>query len=149
MSMAVACRAVYQVHPVIDQEPVGKPFQGEFAGGILARNRVSVSVDFNAELAVHAGRLNDGRFISQGMERFELFLGKELPWDLLCLPVDPDIGNRIKPVSGRRIDDFKIGKFQAVKKVLFHIAHAVFHAPFFMRPGFETRNDWRNPGSGD
>jgi hypothetical protein len=41
----------YQIHPVIDQEPVGKPFQGEFAGGMLARNRVRVSVDFNPTFA--------------------------------------------------------------------------------------------------
>src|SRR6266516_183071 len=37
----------YQVHSVINQEPVGQPFQVEFAGGILASNRVIVFVIFN------------------------------------------------------------------------------------------------------
>ena len=100
----------YQVHSVINQKSVGQPFQGEFAGGILARNRVSVSVDFDAELVVHAGRLNDGRFISQGVEGFELFLGKELRWDFLCLPVNPDIGNRIKPAAELNIEIVEIAE---------------------------------------
>ena len=48
------------------------------------------------------------------------------------MPVNSDIGNLIEPISGRWIDDFKIGKLEAVKKVLFHITHTVFHPAFFI-----------------
>src|SRR6266498_1312558 len=63
----------YKVHSVMNQEPIRKPFQSKLARGVLAGDRVSVSVDFDAELAVDPNGVNDGRLVSQGVQRFKLF----------------------------------------------------------------------------
>ncbi len=59
-----------QVDPIINQEPVRPPFQSESAGGKLAGDGVSVAIDLDAELAVHAHRLHEGGLVGQEVERW-------------------------------------------------------------------------------
>jgi len=66
------------------------------------------------------------------MQWFEFFLGKEFVRFFLSLSMNPDIGHGLQPMAGGGIDDFVIGKFQALQKVLFYITDGVLHAAFFM-----------------
>ena len=65
----------HQLLPVINQEPVGMPLEGELARGVLAGNRVAVAVHFNAELAVDSDGVYHRRFVRYRVQGVELFLG--------------------------------------------------------------------------
>ena len=52
----------YELFLVIDQKPVGKPFQGELARRILTRDRVTVAIDQDAELTIDPDGVRDWTF---------------------------------------------------------------------------------------
>ena len=113
---------------VIDQKPVGEPLQDEFVGGVLAGDRITITLYFDTELAADPDAFDDRRFVGQRIQGPELFLREEFLRCFLGLAVNSDIGNCFEPIMRRGIDDLKVRQFQAVEEVLFHIGDAVFHA---------------------
>jgi len=149
VAVVAAHRLGYELFLVINQEPVGKPFQGELARRILTRDRVTVAIDLDAELTVDPDGVRDGRLVRQRMQGLELFLAEEFLGRISGLPVNPHIGYRIEPIARRRIDGLKIRQLQTVEKVLFDIAHAVFDASFFLGLADAASNLARNLPYGD
>src|SRR6516162_5536992 len=118
---------------VIEQQPISKALQGEFAGGILTGNGVAIGIDPDAELTVDPDGFDHRRLIGQGMQWLELFLREEFLGSFMSLAMDPHIGHRIQPMACGRVDGLKIRQFQSVEEVLLYISYTVFGAPFFLR----------------
>jgi hypothetical protein len=58
-----------QIYSIINKDSFGKAFDRKFGRSVMTGNRVSVPIDFDAELAVGAEGVDNGRLISRGMQR--------------------------------------------------------------------------------
>lgn len=114
--------------------------EGQRRPGIFGRDRVGVGLHRHPELAVGPGRPDDSQVIGKQRQGFEagLFLLEQFDGLPPGAAVQANIGHRVQPLAGGRVDQCEVVQFQAGQKILLDVADGVFHAALLVRLAHAT-----------
>src|SRR6266702_7305567 len=94
---------------VINAEPFGIDFEGEFLGGVEVRNGIAIGLEEDAAAAAGRDRLERGRVVSQSRQRSQagFFLLEHFAGFAMGFTMNADVGDGAQPLPAVGIERFK------------------------------------------
>ena len=123
-----------EVFVMKEEQLFGVELEGQFLRSVEVRHGVAIGVDDDVTATVGADGPHDRAVVGHHRQWSEpgLLFGEQIDGFTVGFPVQADVGDGVSPLIGSGMDGGEGRDLQAVEKVFLHIAHAVFHASFFV-----------------